>query len=196
MTKLNAPSRTAALAAVLTLAPALAHAHPGHDAMSFSSGLAHPLHGLDHLLAMVAVGLWAVQLGGRAVWLVPGAFVAAMTVGSALGMSGMPLPFVEQGILGSVFILGLLIAMASRLGLGASVALVSLFAVFHGHAHGAEAPANAAALTYGLGFAFSTAALHGCGILAGLGLRDLAQASWIRLAGVAVIAVGLVSILG
>lgn len=188
-------SRTAALTAALTLAPALVHAHPGHETTSFFSGLVHPVLGLDHLLAIVAVGLWSVQLGGRALWLVPGAFVAAMATGGMLGMSGFSLPFVEQGILASIFVLGLLIAMATRLGLGASVALVSLFAVFHGHAHGAEAPANASALTYGLGFALSTAALHLCGVLTGLGLRESAQAAWIRAAGVAVIAVGLVTAL-
>ena len=196
MIKLTAFSRTAAITAALTLAPALVHANPGTGAMSFSSGLAHPVLGLDHLLSIVAVGLWSVQLGGRAIWLVPGAFVAAMTAGGMLGMSGMTLPFVEQGILASIFVLGLLIAMATRLGLGASVALVSLFAVFHGHAHGTEAPLNASAVTYGLGFALSTAALHLCGVLTGLGLRESAQAAWIRAAGVAVIAVGLVTVLG
>jgi urease accessory protein len=196
MIKLSAFSRTATVTAALTLAPALAHAHPGHDAMSFTSGLAHPVLGLDHLLAMVAVGLWAVQLGGRAQWLVPGAFVAAMTVGGTLGMSQVPLPFVEQGILASIFVLGLLIAMAARLGLGASITLVSLFALFHGHAHGAEAPANASAVIYGLGFALATAALHASGILVGLGIREASKTAWIRAAGVAVIAVGLLTVLG
>ncbi len=196
MIKLPAFSRTAAITVALTLPPALAQAHPGHEASSFSSGLAHPLLGLDHLIAMVAVGLWSVQLGGRTLWLLPGAFVAAMTAGGMLGMSGTPLPFVEQGILASIFVLGLLIAMAARLGLGASIALVSLIAVFHGHAHGAEAPVNASGLTYALGFALSTAALHASGVLAGLGLREAAQTAWIRAAGVAVIAVGLVTVLG
>jgi urease accessory protein len=196
MIKQPAFSRTAAITAALMLVPALAHANPGYGPMSFTSGLAHPVHGLDHLLAMLAVGLWSVQLGGRALWLVPGAFVATMTLGGMLGMSGVTLPFVEQGILASIFILGLLIMMATRLGLGASVALVSIFAVFHGHAHGAEAPENAGALAYGVGFALATAALHACGILGGLGLREAAQTAWIRAAGAAVIAAGLINALG
>lgn len=191
MIKLNSFSRKAALAAALTLVPAFAHANPGNGVTSFTSGLAHPVLGLDHLLVMLAVGLWSVQLGGRALWLVPGAFVAAMSVGGMLGISGVALPFVEQGILASIFVLGLLIAMAARLGLGTGVALVSLFAIFHGHAHGAEAPANATGIVYGLGFALSTAALHLCGVLGGLGLKEIAQTAWIRAAGVAVIAAGL-----
>jgi len=194
MTKLTAFSRTAALTAALTLAPALAHAHPGHpghDGLSFAAGFAHPFSGLDHLLVMVAVGLWAVQLGGRAMWLVPGAFLSAMTVGSVLGMSGMSLPFIEQGIAASIFIFGALIAMAARFSVGQSAALVALFALFHGFAHGAEAPASSSGFSYVAGFAIATAALHAFGVFGGLGLRTVAAASWIRAAGAAVIVSGL-----
>ena len=127
----------------LVFAPMLAHAHPGHDASGFSAGVAHPVHGLDHILAMVAVGLWAAQLGGRAKWLVPASFISVMAIGGALGMAGMPLPFAEQGIFASVLILGVLIAAAVRLPLAASMAIVGLFALCHGHAHGLEMPTTA-----------------------------------------------------
>ena len=170
----------------LILLPTFAHAHPGHDAGSFSQGFAHPLLGLDHLLAMLAIGLWAVQLGGRALWLVPASFVAAMAAGGALGVAGLNLPLMEQGIVASVLILGLLVAAAVRLPLVASVALVALFSVFHGFAHGSEMPANAQGLFYSLGFVLATALLHASGIAAGLMTRRLAQSRWIQAAGGAI----------
>jgi urease accessory protein len=176
----------------MALAPALAQAHhmPG-QATGFASGLNHPLHGWDHILAMVAVGLWAAQLGGRALWLVPAAFVSLMTVGGALGMGGVPVPGVETGILVSVLALGLLIATAARLPLAASMALVGCFAIFHGHAHGAEIPAAASGLAYGLGFMGATAALHACGIGFGvLAQRQLAMPV-LRYAGAAIALGGL-----
>lgn len=180
-----------ALTAAFSLAPALAQAHPGHDSSSFTGGLVHPVLGMDHLLAMIAVGLWAMQLGGRARWVVPATFVGVMLVGGALGASGFPMPFVEQGILASVFILGLLIAMAARLPIAASSGLIAVFALFHGVAHGAEMPANASGVAYGAGFAFATAALHLCGVLGGSLLRSAAQASWVRAAGALVLTGGL-----
>lgn len=183
-------SRSAIVTTALVLAPALANAHPGHDATTFSSGIAHPLNGFDHLLAMVAVGIWAVQQGGRALWAIPGAFVGSMVLGGALGMSGMPVPFIEQGILASIFVLGVLIAAAARFSVAQSAALVGLFALFHGFAHGAEAPASGSGFAYVGGFALATALLHLCGIGGGLAIRELAQSAWIRVAGVAVIAAG------
>src|SRR5579863_3698485 len=117
-----------------------AAAHPVPGAAGLTAGFAHPLSGLDHVLAMVAVGLWAAQLGGRALWLVPASFVGFMTLGGALGMAGVHLPMVEAGILASVLILGILIAAAAQLPLAASVAVTGLFAIFHGHAHGTEIP--------------------------------------------------------
>ena len=155
--------------AFFALTPFFAQAHiiPG-EANGFTSGLNHPLHGLDHILAMVAVGLWAAQLGGRCLWLVPATFVSLMTVGGALGMLGVHVPMVEAGILVSVLVLGMLIAAKARLPLVVSMALVGLFAIFHGHAHGTEIPMAASGLSYALGFVLATAALHACGI--GLGL--------------------------
>lgn len=177
-------SRPSLIAAALSIAPTLAHAHPGHDHVSgFSQGLAHPVLGMDHVLAMVAVGLWAVQLGGRALWLIPASFVGVMALGSAAGMAGIALPGMEQGILASVLILGVLIAAAARLPVWASAAIVGLFAVFHGVAHGAETPATANGLAYTLGFAISTAALHLSGIAAGMMLRNVARAQLIRATG-------------
>src|SRR5437870_3036622 len=131
------------LASILALIPALAHAHPGHGAEpgGIGWGLAHPFTGLDHLLAMIAVGLLAVQLGKRALWLLPVSFVSAMSAGAALGMNGVRLPFVEPLILASVLVLGAMVVLAARLPLGASTVAVAFAAVFHGQAHGSEIPA-------------------------------------------------------
>lgn len=188
----SAKLKSALLVALFALTPVLAHAHhlPG-QASGFTSGLSHPLLGMDHLLAMVAVGLWATQLGGRAIWMVPAAFVSLMTVGGALGMLGVHLPMVEAGILASVLILGLLIAASARLPLSGAMALVGLFAIFHGHAHGAEMPAAASGAVYGAGFALATAALHACGIGLGLLARKYASAPALRFAGAAIASAGL-----
>jgi urease accessory protein len=159
--------------ALSLLFPALAQAHPGHDlTWDFSGGFAHPVTGLDHVLAMAAVGLWAAQLGGRARWLVPAAFVGTMIGGAALGHAfgrgGAEVPGIEQGIAASVLLLGLLISAAVRLPVAAGMALVGVFALFHGFAHGAEMPATAGGFAYGAGFVVATAALHVAGV--GLGL--------------------------
>jgi len=191
--KSSLSSRLLALTAAFVALPTLAQAHPGlpgHVHSGFAPGVLHPISGADHILAMVAVGLWAAQLGRRALWAVPASFVSVMVLGGALGMAGMHVPFVEQGILASVFILGLLVMTAARLPLAVCMAIVSAFAFFHGLAHGAEMPANAAGVTYGAGFALSTALLHACGIAAGLGLGQMAKSSWLRLAGGAIVAGG------
>lgn len=146
--------------------PGAALAHPGHDASSFGGGFAHPLGGADHVLAMVALGLLAAQAGGRALWLLPTAFVAAMLAGGAAGWAGMPFGAVEPVILASVVVLGALVAMAARLPLGAMLTMTAAFGYAHGWAHGAEGPAHGL-LSYALGFAVATALLHGVGILAG-----------------------------
>lgn len=164
------------LAALLLLFPTVAMAHPGHGAAGgLLQGLGHPLSGVDHLLAMVAVGLWAAQLGKRATWAVPTAFVSVMIVGAALGfagaLSGTTVPFVEQGIVASVFILGVLVASTCKLPLQYSTALVGVFALFHGLAHGAEMPLSMNAAPYAVGFILSTAVLH----LVGIGLGSLFQ---------------------
>ncbi|MGQ9368717.1 HupE/UreJ family protein [Azospirillum sp. ST 5-10] len=169
----------AGIAAALLAAPALAHTgHP--EGAGFVHGVLHPLGGIDHLLAMVAVGLWAARQGGRAVLLLPAAFVVMLVGGAALGMAGVALPAVEAAIAASVAVLGLLALLNRRLPLAAGMALVGAFAVFHGHAHGAEMPAGADALGYGLGFVAATVLLHAAGVvtaLAGrLALRRAARA--------------------
>lgn len=166
---------SAVLLAGLVL-PAVADAHTfgAHDA-GFAHGFLHPVGGWDHLLAMVAVGLWAAQRGGAALWALPATFVTAMIGGGLLGMAGIELPAVELGIAGSVIVLGALIAAQSRLALPVSMAVVALFALFHGHAHGVEMPEAAQPLLYGLGFALATALLHGAGVAAALSLRGVAR---------------------
>ena len=149
---------------VLTLAatPAAAHLPPGEYG-SFLAGVTHPIFGLDHVLAMIAVGLWAAQIGGRAVWLVPTAFVATMIAGFLLALGGLPLPFVEPAILTSIVVLGLVVALALRPDPRLAMALVAAFALFHGHAHGGEL-GGASALQFGAGFALATALLHAAGL--------------------------------
>ena len=184
--------------ALLALTPVLAQAHPmPGEVHSFMGGLTHPLRGLDHILAMVAVGLWAAQLGGRALWLVPAAFVSLMTLGGALGMTGLPLPLftsnasVETGIMLSILVFGLLIVTAVRLPVFAGMALVGLFALFHGHSHGTELPAAASGLTYAVGFIVATAFLHACGVALGLIAQKKLPAPALRIAGAAIVAAGI-----
>jgi urease accessory protein len=190
--------KLAAVVALFALTPALAQAHPGHvGTHSFMGGFSHPLSGLDHILAMVAVGLWAAQLGGRAMYLVPAAFVSLMTVGGAMGMAGIPLPMfpsnsmVEARIMVSILILGLLITAAVRLPAVAGMAIVGLFALFHGHSHGTELPAAATGVTYAIGFILATALLHACGIGLGLLAQKKLPAPAIRFAGAAIVVAGI-----
>jgi urease accessory protein len=155
-------------AALLALAPTVAFAHPGHDGASLISGFLHPLGGFDHIIAMVAVGLLAARLGGRALWLVPASFVAAMAVAGLAGSAGIGLPYVETGIAVSVVVLGAIVAFGVAMPVAAAMGLVAFFAVFHGYAHGIEMPETVSGLAYGLGFIAATALLHAIGI--GLGL--------------------------
>ena len=164
--------------------------------MDFASGFGHPLGGLDHVLAMVAVGLWATQLSGRALWLVPLTFVLTMAAGGALGFMGIQLPIVESGIAGSVLTLGVLVALASRLSLAVSMALVGLFAIFHGYAHGAEMAVESSALWFSLGFMLATAILHGAGIGIALVARQGMTARLVRAGGVAIAAGGVLLLVG
>lgn len=152
------------------LMPTAAFAHPGHvDGTPFTAGWGHPLGGADHVLAMVAVGLWAATaMDRRGLWALPLTFVAAMVLGGAFGAGGIPLPGVEPVILASGIVLGLAVALALRPSLGFALPVVAVFGVMHGHAHGAEGPASGL-LAYGLGFVLATAALH----LAGIGLGRL-----------------------
>ncbi len=176
--------------AVATASGAAAHTYGAHGA-SFTQGFLHPFGGIDHLLAMVAVGLWAAQRGGRALWAVPGAFVAMMAIGGIAGAFGVTLPLVELGIALSLIVLGVAVALSIRLPIAAAAALVGLFALFHGHAHGSELPETASALAYGLGFVAATAALHGFGIALGVLLRRDAGRLLVRLGGAGVAATGL-----
>lgn len=161
-------------AILLLLASGTALAHPGHVG-GLVAGLAHPYSGLDHLLAMIAVGLWAAQQSARdALWKIPLAFVIAMTVGALMGMAGLLLPQVETGIAASLVILGLLVTFALRLPTGAGMALVAIFALFHGFAHGAEAPLNSL-VPFGIGFMLATASLHGLGVALGWTARARAE---------------------
>lgn len=149
------------LTLVLIFLPAMASAHSGAGATTgWMHGFGHPMSGADHLLAMAAVGLWASQIGGRALWAVPLTFVGVMIVGGLLGYAGIPVPFIEEGILVSVLILGILVAGAYKLPPVYCALTIGAFAVFHGHAHGTEMPPSAGAAAYTLGFALATAILH------------------------------------
>jgi urease accessory protein len=190
-TGLSAP----AVALLVTCHPALAHTGLEHTlslaAGSFAAGFTHPWTGLDHMLALLAVGLWAGLNGGRALWAWPAAFVGAMLAGGALGIAGVFVPLAEPGILASVVVLGLLVLTAARLPLALGAALVVLFAVLHGHAHGAELPDGAAAGAYMAGFALATALLHAIGIgIAWVGRNGIGTLL-VRGAGAAVAAVGI-----
>jgi urease accessory protein len=164
-----------ALATILTLVPTAAFAHTGHgDTAGLLHGFMHPIGGLDHVLAMVAVGVFAYVLGGRALILVPLSFVLMMAVGFLLGASGVNLPFVELGIALSSVVIGAVAASGRSMPVAAAMSLVGLFAVFHGHAHGAEMPADAGGLAYALGFMAATALLHAAGIAGAFGVAALA----------------------
>ena len=184
----------AALAAVATAGfSSAAFAHIGdHSHMSLAEGLAHPFTGLDHMLAMVAVGLWASQIGGRALWLLPLTFPVVMAAGAALGFEGVELPWVEIGIAASVLVLGGLIAMRVKPSLAVSVPLIAAFALLHGYSHGVELPASVSALTYAAGFVAATLALHLIGIGLGLAANRLPVHFVARAAGGSIAAVGVV----
>jgi urease accessory protein len=155
----------------LSAMPAFAHLDPAEHG-SFAAGISHPLFGLDHILAMVAVGLWAALLGGRSVWLVPTAFVGTMLAGFAVALAGLGLPFVEPVIAASVVVLGLLALVALQVPTAVGMVMVGFFAFFHGYAHGGEL-GEAGALPFCVGFALSTAFLHALGVGLGLGIGRL-----------------------
>jgi urease accessory protein len=178
--------RRALFTGLLLVASTAAYAHTGVGTTSgFAHGFAHPIGGIDHVLAMVAVGLLAAHLGGRALWAVPLSFVTMMVAGGAAGMGDMELPFVEIGIGLSVVVLGAAVAFRLDLPTLAAMALVGLFAIFHGHAHGAEMPETAAGFEYAIGFAMATAGLHGFGIGLGLVLGRMGEATGGRISRVA-----------
>jgi urease accessory protein len=182
----------ALLPGLLILLPATALAHPGHGSVSgFGFGLLHPVTGIDHVLAMVAVGMLGVQIGGRAIWTLPIAFMSAMLAGAAMAPAGiLALPAVELGVLLSVLALGGLIALGRPLPQVLALGLVALFALFHGHAHGAAAPPTADGFLYGLGFVAATGILHAGGIGLGLALDMLGRRGALRYAGLGIVALG------
>lgn len=176
------------IAALLLMVSGVTYAHPGHSELTgFISGVFHPLLGFDHLLAMLAVGIWAAQIGARAVWSVPVTFVVVMIVGAVLGISGITLPNPEHGIALSVLLLGLLSAFALKLPTALSMLIVAIFALFHGYAHGTEMPQAASAALYALGFILATASLHVMGVFLGSSKRF---SGWVRMAGGAIAMVG------
>jgi len=161
-----------------------------------AQGFTHPFSGLDHILAMVAVGLWAAQIGRRALWVLPLAFPLAMAAGGLLGMGGVAVPGIETGIGASVAVLGLMIALAARPPLTVAIGLVALFAVFHGHAHGTELPAAASPVLYGLGFVAATAILHMIGLGIGQVLKLPRGQLAVRAGGAAIAVAGVFLLLG
>lgn len=176
---------------------ALAHATAwGHEeagqAAGFFAGLRHPVSGLDHVLAMISVGLWGAVLGQPAIWVLPVAFPMVMAFGGLMGLLGFPLPGVEIGIALSAIVLGAMVMMEIRPPLWLAALLVAFFAVFHGHAHGRELPEGTSALLYSLGFVIATGLLHAVGILIGVAHRWAAGRQAVRAAGAGVSLAGLI----
>ncbi|MBB4232563.1 nickel permease HupE [Rhizobium mongolense] len=174
--------------------PGIAHAHVGLHTDSALAGFSHPFSGLDHILAMVAVGFWALTLGGKARWIVPLAFVTVMAVGGALGTYGLAFPMVETGVALTVALLGLLVAFEVKVSTSVAATVVGTCALFHGHAHGTELPAMAHAGGYVAGFMAATVILHLTGF--GLALLRFGNAQRARTAGVAIALAGVVLLAG
>lgn len=177
--------RATLLALALLPAIALAHEEAG-QATGFISGLVHPVSGFDHVLAMIAVGLWGAVLGPPAIWVLPVAFPLVMALGGMMGLLGFPLPGVELGIAVSAIVLGVMVLAEVRPRLWVAAAIVAFFAIFHGHAHGRELPEGTSALLYSLGFVMATGLLHATGIVLGLAHRWAAGRQFVRVAGVGV----------
>jgi len=181
-----------ALAGLLFTPTVFAHTFGAYGA-GFAEGLAHPFLGLDHTLAMIAVGLWAAQLGGQVLWRVPVVFLLAMVVGASNANPAIESAALEMAVGGSVMALGLLVALALRLPGWSAMLLVGVFALFHGFAHGLEIPQTVSPMGYGLGFLLATASLHLMGVLLGLGLgrfrlASLAAGSAIAVSGLLLLA--------
>jgi urease accessory protein len=177
----------------LMMAPAVALAHVGQGDLSggFVSGVLHPIMGPDHVVAMVAVGLWGAQLGAPAIWVLPVTFPLVMAFGGVLGALGIPVPAIEIGIAVSAIVLGAMVAFSARPPLWVAMLLVGVFAVFHGYAHGAELPESANAITYSIGFVVATGTLHALGILVGTVNRWKLGSKLLRLGGTLIAFAGL-----
>jgi urease accessory protein len=189
----NPVRRVAVIASVFIALAEPALAHTGHSlAGGFAGGFLHPLFGLDHVVAMVAVGLWGAFLGAPAIFILPVVFPLVMAFGGVLGILGIPLPGVEIGIAVSAVVLGLMVALAAKPHLAVAALLVGLFAIFHGYAHGTELPDGADAVAYSLGFVIATGVLHLCGIAFGLLTQWPQGRLAVRAAGSAIAIAGLV----
>ena len=182
--KLTVPHLASRIVLLIAFIPAPASAHfQRGEALGFLSGFAHPISGLDHVLAMVAVGLWGAQLGTPAIWVLPVAFPLAMAMGGMLGLVGVPVPGIEYGIAASAIMLGAAVMFEVRPPLGLAALLVGFFAIFHGYAHGTELPPGQSALLYSMGFVIATGCLHA----AGVGIGTVHRWTWgqrlLRIAG-------------
>lgn len=175
--------------------PALAHSGEGHSG-GFISGFLHPIFGWDHVVAMVAVGLWGAVLGSPAIWILPIVFPLVMAFGAALGILGVPIPFIEVGIALSGLVLGLLVAFLIKAPMAAAAVLVGAFAIFHGHAHGTELPQAVSAYTYGVGFVIATGLLHAAGILLGTLMGSQVGRYVVRGSGALIALVGAAFLMG
>ena len=178
-------------ALVASSVPVHAHVQTG-EASGFLTGVGHPVSGLDHVVAMIAVGLWGAQLGAPALWLLPVTFPMMMALGGLVGLLGVPLPGLEVGIAASAVVLGLVVMFALRPPLAVAVALVAVFAIFHGHAHGTELPPAQSALLYSMGFVVATGCLHGVGIAIGVIHRWRWGQTLLRAVGAVVALAGIV----
>jgi urease accessory protein len=189
--KFRLPAHRLLFAAILFLpTPVFAHLGSGSTG-GFLTGIQHPISGFDHVLAMVAVGLWGAQLGAPALWLLPVAFPMMMAFGGMFGLLGLPLPGVEVGIAVSAIVLGIMVCCEVRPALWISLVTVAFFAIFHGHAHGTELPPGQSGILYSMGFVMATGCLHGAGIGIGLIHRWKAGRLVLRGAGAVVFAAGL-----
>jgi urease accessory protein len=196
MIEIHRYRHAAATPLLLVLACMPAAAHTGSPSGGFVGGFAHPIFGPDHVVAMVAVGLWGAFLGAPAIWLLPIVFPLVMACGGVLGILGVPLPGVETGIALSAVVLGLMVALAARPPLWVAAVLVGAFAIFHGHAHGAELPPGADVVAYSVGFVVATGMLHLAGIAFGLLARWPAGRFAVRAAGGAIALAGVVFLRG
>ncbi|MDD5212545.1 MAG: HupE/UreJ family protein [Sulfuricurvum sp.] len=178
------------IALLITQASLLAHIGIG-TISGFTAGFTHPMSGADHILAMIAVGLWAAQIAGRSLYALPVSFVGMMIVGAMIGIQGIQIPFVEEGILGSVLVLGAMITFGVKMPVIFSSTIVGIFAICHGHAHGVEIPLNVGGIEYALGFVMATVLLHIFGITIGMTMQRYAQSKVFRIAGATIAATGI-----
>jgi urease accessory protein len=196
--KLLPSQRLSPVLVAALLVPCLAWAHVGQGDIGggFVAGFMHPILGLDHVIAMVAVGLWGAQLGAPAIWVLPVTFPVVMAFGGVLGAMGVPIPGIEIGIAVSAIALGAMVAFAARPPLWVAAILVGVFAIFHGHAHGAELPESANAIAFSAGFVVATGSLHALGILIGVANRWHTGAQLLRLGGAAIACGGIYFLAG